>query len=90
MKKINVLTQLRSQERPLRFLKGHGGDGVLPLWVWLAKCRALAKFTATEQLPNPILAWYQQQLCQQQLGQAGAATAWVQWLVLNTASSAIT
>ena len=30
MKKKNVLTQLRSQERPLSFLKGHGGDEVLP------------------------------------------------------------
>ena len=30
----NVLPPLRSQERPLSFLKGHGGDGVLPGMLW--------------------------------------------------------
>ena len=34
MKKKNVPTPLRSQERPLSFLKGHVGDGVLPGMLW--------------------------------------------------------
>ena len=34
MKKKNVLTKLRSQERPLSFLKGHGGNGVFPAKLW--------------------------------------------------------
>ena len=34
MQMKNVLTPLRSQERPLSFLKEHGGDRVLPGMLW--------------------------------------------------------